>query len=225
MAKTMLATSLKATDRLYKRPLDLVILFVAHVVLLPVWFVLWTLIPLGIWLDDRGPVFYRQKRMGRQGRVFTLLKFRSLVPNADGTIRPWEVPQGPVVSRIGKVLRSTGLDELPQVLHILKGDMSFFGPRAMPVDEYEKFAKMLPQLHRRLSVRPGLSGLAQVRAQASRDIAQKLRYDLEYIERMNPWLDLTLLVTSVWNTLLARWETRSGEKARPGQTQGHTHHL
>ena len=203
----MLATSLKPTDRLYKRPLDVIILVLAHVVLLPAWVALWTLIPLAIWLEDRGPVFYQQKRMGRHGQVFALLKFRSLVPRADEKVRPWQIPQGRMVTKVGKVLRATALDELPQVISILKGDMSFFGPRAMPVEEYLEAVKRLPDLHRRLSVRPGLTGLAQVRTQASRDNSEKLRYDLAYIDRMNPWLDLTLLVMSVWNTLRARWET------------------
>ena len=210
----MLTTKLEVKDRSYKRPFDVAILAVAHLVLLPVFMALWTLIPLAIWLEDRGPVFYRQKRMGKGGSVFTLLKFRSLVPNADRTVHPWEVPDGSTVTRIGKVLRSTALDELPQVLSILKGDMSFFGPRAMPVDEYREFVKKLPQLHRRLSVRPGLTGLAQVQAQASRDNGQKLLHDLEYIERMSPWLDLTLLVKSLRNTLLARWETPDADSRR-----------
>lgn len=223
MAKTMLVTSFEPSDRLYKRPLDLAILVLAHIVLLPAWVVLWTLIPLAIWLEDRGPVFYRQKRMGRHGKVFTLLKFRSLVPNADQTVRSWEVPQGSVVSRVGRVLRSTAMDELPQVLSILKGDMSFFGPRAMPVDEYHEFVKKLPELRRRLSVRPGLTGLAQVRAQASRDNARKLRYDLEYIECMSLWLDLKLLVTSLWNTLLGRWETPRADEAGYSRGRSHAH--
>lgn len=219
----MITTCLEANDKPYKRPMDIVILVLSHVVLLPVWGALWMLIPLAIWLEDRGPVFYRQKRMGKHGEVFELLKFRSLVPNADEMIRPWEVPEGRVVTRIGKILRPTALDELPQILSILKGDMSFFGPRAMPVVEYEEYVKKLPELQRRLSVRPGLTGLAQVQTRATRDNAEKLRYDLEYIDRMNPWLDLTLLGMSIWNTLLAKWEPSGSRKARHPQTQSQGH--
>ena len=212
----MLATRFQVKDRRYKRPLDLAILAIAHVVLLPALVTLWVIIPLAIWLEDRGSVFYRQKRMGRTGKTFSLLKFRSLVPNADRMVRPWEVPNGHVVTRVGRILRSTALDELPQVLSILKGDMSFIGPRAMPVGEYEQSLKKLSELERRLSVRPGLTGLAQVRAKASRDNAVKLRYDLEYIEHMSPRLERTLVIRSAWNTLLGRWETRCEKKGGPG---------
>ena len=213
-----MAARLEGTDRPYKRPLDLAIMAIAHIVLLPALIALWLIIPLAIWLEDRGPVFYRQKRMGRTGKTFSLLKFRSLVPNADRLVHPWEVPDGQVVTRVGRILRSTALDELPQVLSILKGDMSFIGPRAMPVAEYESSVKKLRELEQRLSVRPGLTGLAQVRAKASRDNAVKLVYDLEYISRMSPRLDLALMIMSAWNTLLGRWETRSGQKvmAQPG---------
>lgn len=220
----MIITWLEANDKPYKRPMDVVILVLSHVVLLPALVALWILIPLAIWLEDRGPVFYRQKRMGKHGEVFELLKFRTLVPDADEMTRPWEVPERRVVTRIGKILRPTAMDELPQILSILKGDMSFFGPRAMPVDEYEEYVKKLPELKRRLSVRPGLTGLAQVRTRASRDNVEKLHFDLEYIDRMNPWLDLTLLGMSVWNTLLAKWEASGGMKARHSQTQSHGQH-
>jgi lipopolysaccharide/colanic/teichoic acid biosynthesis glycosyltransferase len=201
---------------LYKRPLDLGILVLAHVFLFPVWACVWALIPFLIWLEDRGPIFYRQPRVGKHEKVFSILKFRTLVPNADQIVRPWEVPNGPVVTRMGKLLRATALDELPQVLNILKGDMSFVGPRAMPLDEYEKFVKKLPELEYRLLATPGLTGLAQVYGKATRDIRNKLRYDLLYIRRMSLWLDVKLVLLSVWITLRGKWESRpgSGEAAR-----------
>jgi lipopolysaccharide/colanic/teichoic acid biosynthesis glycosyltransferase len=197
----------------YKRVLDLLILFLAHVFppLLVMWVLIWTLIPLAIWLNDRGPIFYRQKRVGKGGKVFEILKFRTLVPNADKMVSPWEVPHGPVVTRVGQVLRATALDELPQVLSILKGDMSFVGPRAMPVNEYQQFVRSMPELELRHAIRPGLTGMAQVYGKATRDIGAKLKYDLEYIRRMNLWLDLKLMVLSVWNTFTARWEAQ-GDK-------------
>lgn len=211
--QTQSPEQLRISQPAYKRPLDLVVLLLAHLFppLLVMWLVLWTLIPLAIWLGDRGPVFYQQKRVGKGGKLFEVLKFRTLVPTADKIVNPWEVPQGPVVTRVGKVLRATALDELPQILNILNGDMSFIGPRAMPVSEYQQFVHSIPELELRHAVQPGLTGLSQVYGKATRDVEEKLKYDLEYIERMSLWLDLKLLVLSVRNTLLARWDRRSGE--------------
>lgn len=205
--------TLQESQHSYKRPLDLLILFLAHVFppLLIMWGLLWTLIPLAVWLSDRGPIFYRQKRVGKGGKVFEVLKFRTLVPNADQIVNPWEVPQGPVVTRVGKILRATALDELPQILSILKGQMSFIGPRAMPLIEYQEFVQIMPELELRHSVQPGLTGLAQVYGKATRNVEEKLKYDLEYIQRMNFWLDLKLMVLSAWNTLTARWEARDNK--------------
>lgn len=194
----------------YKRWFDLTVLVLAHLLLLPVWLVLWTFIPLIIWLQDRGPVFYRQKRMGKDGRVFTVLKFRTMVCDADRKGPAWTMDGDPRVTPIGRFLRRTALDELPQVLSIWKGDMSLVGPRALDVEEQEWLEKRIPDFHRRLQVTPGLTGLAQV-YDPTDDPHTKLRYDLEYIQRMNPFLDLKLLCLSVWNTLTGKWDRRAGK--------------
>lgn len=196
----------------YKRRFDLCFLVVAHLLFLPVWPLLWTLISLAIWLGDRGPVFYSQERVGKDGRTFTMLKFRTMVPDAHHKGPAWTVPADPRVTRVGRILRRTALDELPEILSIWKGDMSLVGPRALSVEEHKALEWQIPGFGQRLNVLPGLTGLAQVYDRADHD-QEKFRYDVEYLERMGPWLDLSLIALSVLNALTARWDQRS---AKPG---------
>ena len=197
----------------YKRWFDLTVLVLTHLFppLLLLWVLLWTLIPLLIWLEDRGPVFYRQKRVGKRGKVFTVLKFRTMVPNADRLGAAWTVERDHRLTRVGGFLRKTALDELPELLSVWKGDMSLVGPRALDVEEQEFLESQIQGFARRLEIQPGLTGLAQVYDRDDQAIA-KLRYDLEYIQRASLWLDLKLLILSVRNTLLARWDRRGGKK-------------
>ena len=196
----------------YKRPFDLTILVVSHVVLAPLFLLLWTLIPLLIWLDGRGPVFYSQKRPGKDGRLFTVLKFRTMIQDADRRGPAWTLENDPRVTRMGRLLRKTALDELPQVLSIWKGDLSFVGPRALPVEEQRTREEQIPGFRERLRIRPGLTGLAQVYNQQDESRA-KLKYDLDYMSRMNPVVDMKLMLLSVWNTLGARWDKRGAKEA------------
>ncbi len=195
-----------------KRVFDLAILTTSHLLLAPVFIALWTVIPLLIWLEDRGPVFYRQERPGRGGRPFTLLKFRTMVVNADAVGPAWTTDKDPRITRIGRILRKTALDELPGVLSIWKGSMSFVGPRALPMKEQEMFEREIDGFSRRLRIRPGLTGLAQVYDQVD-DAHTKLQYDLEYIDRMSLALDVKLVVLSVRNTMMGKWDTRTGKTA------------
>jgi len=114
----------------------------------------------------------------------------------------------PRVTRIGRLLRATALDELPQVINILRGDMSFVGPRAERPELMEKFTKDCAEFPKRLTVRPGLTGMAQIYGKYDSPPAEKLRYDLAYIERMNPWLDIKLLFFSLYITFRGKWESR-----------------
>ncbi|MCH7622054.1 MAG: sugar transferase, partial [Chloroflexi bacterium] len=159
---------------------------------------------------DRGPVFYRQKRVGKNGRIITIVKFRTMVLDADRKGPAWTTDGDPRVTRVGKILRRTALDELPEVLSIWKRDMSLVGPRALDVEEHQSLEKQIPGFEGRLEVLPGLTGLAQV-YDRSDDAHDKFRYDLEYLDRMSPWLDMRLLVLSLLNTLGARWDRRSGK--------------
>jgi len=197
------------SDR-YKLWLDFSILVSAHLALLPIWVLLWTLIPLLIWIGDRGPVFFVQQRVGKNGKVFAVRKFRTMVPDAAKLGPVWTAKDDPRVTRFGKVLRRTALDELPELLSILKRDMSFVGPRALDLEEQRALEEQVPGFEQRLSVLPGLTGLAQICDRVD-DPISKFRYDQEYIRRLSPWLDCKILVQSVCNTVMARWDRRIGK--------------
>ena len=176
----------------------------------------WCVIPLAIKLEDGGSVFYPQPRVGLNGRVFDALKFRSMRPNAEaltGAIQATE--NDPRITRVGRVLRATAMDELPQLWNILRGDMSFVGPRPLRPGEVEVRGDgqllalaEIPGYQERHSVRPGLTGLTQV--YAPRDISRtsKFRLDRLYLKRASFWLDLKLILLSFWITGRGAWEDR-----------------
>lgn len=194
-------------DRAYKRPFDLLLLVAAYAALLPIWIVLWVLIPALIWLGDRGPIFYTQMRMGRRGIPFKVRKFRTMVVGADAIGPAWNSESDPRVTSVGRFLRRTALDEIPSLLSILSGQMSFVGPRALAVEEHRLLEEQIPGFANRLSVRPGLTGYSQV-FNRENDDAEKLRHDLHYISSAGLLLDVILIVRSCVNTLFARWDTR-----------------
>jgi lipopolysaccharide/colanic/teichoic acid biosynthesis glycosyltransferase len=174
----------------------------------------WLVVAVGIKLEDGGPVFYRQLRWGRNQVRFQVLKFRSMVATSD---RDFGVRQATDndrrVTRIGRVLRATGLDELPQLLNILHGDMSFVGPRALATDERDQNGIRMvyedtPGFARRLQVRPGLTGLATIYLPKDASSRLKFRTDLLYVDRMSFWLDLRLVALSFWISFRGKWETR-----------------
>ena len=194
----------------YKSWFDLILLVLSHVLLFPAWIVLWTSIPILIWLEDRGPVFYRQSRVGKNGRIISVLKFRTMVKDADSIGPAWTTEGDPRVTRVGRLLRRTALDELPEILNIWKREMSFVGPRALDVKEQRYLEQIVSGFEARLQVLPGLTGLAQV-YDPTDDARKKFQYDSEYLIRMSPWLDVKLIVLSIRNTLIARWDRRHGK--------------
>jgi lipopolysaccharide/colanic/teichoic acid biosynthesis glycosyltransferase len=180
---------------------------------------LWAVIALLIKLTDRGPVFYRQQRVGRGGQRFTSWKFRSMVPDSDSRFGPLQAgPSDPRVTRVGRVLRATAMDELPQLWSIFKGDMSFVGPRALLPAEVEVNGdkrvvpiEEIPGYEARHQVTPGLTGLAQIYADRDIPRRQKFRYDLLYIRRQSFGLDLRLILLSFWITFHGTWERRGSK--------------
>ena len=203
-----------AVSRLFspKRALDVVLSGTGLIVSAP----LWALIALCIKLEDGGPVFYGQERSGLNGRPFRVRKFRSMIPDAEaGTGAIQATEHDPRVTRVGRVLRATAMDELPQLWNIFRGDMSFTGPRALRPGEIEtlggdrvELLEDVPGFTRRASVRPGLTGVAQI--YAARDIPRrhKFRYDLLYVRRQSLWLDVRLIALSFWITFRGTWESR-----------------
>jgi len=196
------ASNLSVAKDGYTRPFDLAVLLTAHLIVLPVWLLFWTLIPLAIWLTDRGPVFYTQTRVGKGGLSFRVIKFRTMIVDAEKSTGPiWALANDQRITTVGRVLRRLRLDEVPQVVNVLRGEMSLVGPRPERPELVEVFCQELPNFPQRLRVRPGIAGLAQVMGKYATVPRNKLRYDNLYIESLGPWLDLKLLVLSVWAAL------------------------
>lgn len=168
---------------------------------------LFILIPILIKLDSSGPVLFKQKRCGRDGREFDMYKFRSMVRDApelredlksevDGSV--FKVKDDPRITRVGRFLRRTSLDELPQVFCILRGDMSMVGPR--PLADAEMSADR-EWKRVRLSVKPGLTGLWQVKGRGMRDFSNWIRYDTEYVRKRSIFMDVKIIAMTVWTVI------------------------
>src|SRR3954454_4552480 len=180
---------------------------------------LWCVFAALIKLEDGGPVFFAQDRVGLGGRRVDALKFRSMRPDAESqTGAVQAAAHDPRITRIGRVMRATALDELPQLWNIMRGDMSFVGPRALRPQEVETNGTgealsidEIPGARERREVRPGLTGIAQIFA--PRDITRrnKFRYDRVYIRRQGFWFDVRLILLSFWITARGKWE-HSGQK-------------
>ncbi len=195
-----------------KRALDIALSAAGLVASAP----LWALLAAAIKLEDGGPVFFRQERVGLGGRPFMVMKFRSMRPDSEkgvGAIQA--VANDNRVTRIGRFMRATAMDELPQLWNILRGDMSFVGPRALRPGEIEVgrdgvFERLedVPGFATRITVRPGLTGIAQV--YAARDVPRrhKFRYDRIYVRRRSWWLDVRLILVSFWISVQGTWEAR-----------------
>jgi lipopolysaccharide/colanic/teichoic acid biosynthesis glycosyltransferase len=177
---------------------------------------LWAAFAAAIKLEDGGPIFFMQERVGLGGRPFTALKFRSMRPDAEaatGAIQASE--HDPRVTAIGRFMRATAMDELPQLWNIFRGDMSFVGPRALRPGEIEaesggKLTKLeeVPGFEHRIKVRPGLTGIAQVYARRDLPRRQKFRYDRLYVNRGSFALDVRLILLSFWISVQGTWEVR-----------------
>ncbi len=167
---------------------------------------LFGLIALAIRLEDRGPVFYRQTRMGLDGRPFDILKFRSMRPDAEDESGPvWSAPDDPRRTRIGRFLRATSLDELPQLVNVLRGEMSVVGPRPERPEFVRDFKDRFPQYMVRHRVRAGITGWAQVNGwRGNTSVSKRIEYDLYYIENWSLALDLKILWMTVKHGFLHR---------------------
>ncbi len=220
--------ALQVREPIFKRPLDLLLASLGLLATIP----LWVFCALGIWLEDRGQVFFRQERIGRYGRPFRVLKFRSMIHDPH-SVEIQARGNDPRITRVGRVLRRTALDELPQLWNIFIGEMSFVGPRAQPEKEIVRadgatrdlYMREVPGFTMRQLVRPGLTGIAQLFAPREVPHRQKFRYDLIYVKRILRnsaqgrgaistlkgdlellWLDAGLVLRSAWIALRGKWE-------------------
>jgi lipopolysaccharide/colanic/teichoic acid biosynthesis glycosyltransferase len=191
-----------------KRTFDVLLSGTGLVISMP----LWAAIAVAVKLEDGGPVFYSQPRVGKDCREFTSLKFRSMIADSDRKAGALPASKNdPRVTRTGRILRATAMDELPQLWNIFRGDMSFVGPRPEWTKLVEHFRQEIPSFDRRHTVRPGLTGLAQIYGHSELPRRRKLRYDLLYIRNQSFWLDLRIVLLSFLVTFTGGWEVRSSK--------------
>lgn len=171
-----------------KRIIDTVLASVLLIVL----FIPFIIIGIAIKIEDKGPVFYTQDRVGKNLKLFKIYKFRSMKTNRkelEGNMSHEEM-----VTKVGKFIRKTSIDELPQLINILKGEMSFIGPRPWIPEYYEFFTE---EQKRRSEVLPGISGLAQVKGRNKINIFKKIDYDIEYVDKISPLMDIKIIFLTI----------------------------
>jgi len=189
---------------LYKRLFGILLSVVGLILLMPTM----GLVALIIKLDSRGPILFRQKRVGENGKVFDLLKFRSMHVDAEAITGPvWAKKDDCRITRVGRLIRRVRFDELPQFINVLKGDMNFVGPRPERPHFVEQLNEKIPYYNQRHTVKPGITGWAQVRYHyggSIDDTLEKLQYDLYYVKHMSIPLDLLIIFQTVKIVLLQR---------------------
>lgn len=173
-----------------KRFLD----FVFSLFLLFFLFPLFIIVSIAIKLDSKGPVIFKQYRLGKNGKKFKMYKFRSMVVDSEKKNLPLTtMPNDSRITNFGKLLRITSIDELPQLINVLKGDMSLIGPRPIRVPKYEDFSD---EQKRRFEVKPGITGLAQINGRKSLDLDKKCEYDIQYVDSICFRLDLKIFFST-----------------------------
>ncbi len=194
------------TYLLIKHALDRVVAAIALVLLSPL--LLWLV--LRVRRDSPGPAFFRQIRAGKDAKPFILLKFRTMRSDVDPFGDSPHAAEDPRVTRLGRWLRETSLDELPQLVNVLRGEMSLVGPRPLYVQQIPEWS---PRHRGRLLVRPGLTGLAQVSGRGALTLEEKLECDVQYVEQLGPRLDVVIL----WRTLASVWRRQDVYEQRYSQ--------
>jgi len=182
--------------RAFYAPFKRIIEVTLTIVTAPLWLLLMAGTAIAIRLDSSGPVIFRQVRAGKDDHPFTIYKFRTMIVDADKDGPQFTVKDDPRITRLGRFLRSTRLDEVPQLINVLKGDVALVGPRAEQVAFADQFQQVIPFYRYRHLVRPGITGWAQVNsgyADNLEETIEKLTYDLYYVRHMSPWIDLSVL--------------------------------
>ena len=192
--KLVKGRGLSPAERFVKRAFDLILCIIALIPTLPITLI----VVIAIKLDDGGSVFYRQKRVTKDGRIFEILKFRSMIENAESDGKPHPATDNDNrITKVGKVIRAMRIDELPQIFNILKGDMSIVGPRPERVEHCEKYGAEIPEFEFRNKVKGGLTGFAQIYGKYNTSALDKLRLDLMYIENYSLLLDIKLILMTI----------------------------
>lgn len=191
-------------EKRLKRILDIMVSLLILLISLPIAL----LSAIAISLDSKGPIFFKQERCGLNNKIFKIFKFRSMVHDAEKITGPvWSQKDDPRITRVGKIIRKLRIDEIPQMYNVLKGEMSLVGPRPERPYFVEKLSEQIPYYKRRLKVRPGITGWAQVKHkydETVEDVKIKLRYDLFYIENMSLRMDFKILFRTIFVVIFAR---------------------
>lgn len=188
---------------LTKRIIDVVGSILIIILTLPLMLIF---IPL-IKLTSKGPLLYKQERVGKNGQHFTIYKFRTMIENAEEYGPEWSGPDDPRITKVGKILRKTHLDEVPQLVNVLKNEMSIVGPRPERPYFVEELKNMIPYYYKRLSIKPGITGWAQIKYKYDSsldDVKSKLQFDFYYIENMSLTLDLKIILNTIIVVLLLK---------------------
>lgn len=210
--KTVNRTSAGLPFTLVKRSMDLLAAGFGLIFLLPVFLVIAILIKIE---DPKGPVFFRQPRIGKHHKMFTIFKFRSMATNAEQRLLEdkalhqkyvdnnykLEPEEDPRITKIGRFLRKTSLDELPQLLNVIKGEMSLVGPRPVVTEELKEYRERKGEF---LSVKPGITGYWQVSGRSDVGYPERVDLELYYVYNRTIWLDVKILFSTVWSVLLKK---------------------
>lgn len=177
---------------LVKEVFDRIVSFVALIVLLPIFLI----VALLIKIDSKGPVFFMQERVGKDGKIFKVFKFRTMTVNAFEKTKGKYIDQSnPYVTRFGKILRRTGIDELPQLINVLRGEMSLVGPRPTLPYQVEKYSNYQ---RKRLLMKPGITSWALIHGRNKLTWPERIEYDVWYVEHWSFWLDIKILFKTIW---------------------------
>lgn len=178
---------------IFKPVIDWLIALMALIILVPVFLVVSFIIKV----DSSGPVFYRQDRLGKNGRIFKIYKFRSMRTEISSNVTETLAESDPRITYVGKIIRKTSIDELPQIINILKGEMSFIGPRPPLTNYPKKYEEYTEFEKKRFEVKPGISGLAAVKCREIHDWNLNIPIDVEYVNTLSPAIDIRLFMISL----------------------------
>ena len=184
-------------NKFLKRFFDIIICLIAVIVLIPIW----PVIAIAVKCDSKGPVFFKQERLTKNGRIFKMYKFRSMVVNAESMgAGLFNYENDPRVTKVGRFLRNSSLDELPQLFNVIKGDLSIVGPRPAVKYELGDYETLNSKYKKRFTIRGGITGLAQIKGRNENSWEEKVAYDNEYIDKFKKqgiWLDIKILFGTV----------------------------
>ena len=192
---------MKKVYTVFKRFMDIVLSIIGLIIISPILLI----VSLAIKIDSKGPVIFKQERIGKDGKVFKIYKFRSMVVGAEKMGTGVYSKKGDSrVTRVGKFIRMTSIDELPQLVNILKGEMSFIGPRPVLTYHPWKYEEYTPEQLKRFVVRPGVTGLAQIHGRKQVEWEKRIKYDVEYVEKLSLWLDIKIFFITIYKVLFMK---------------------